>query len=71
MGQQKFRRPLLVEGNTVTGDYTLPAATTTTIGGVKMTAAIADSTEVTAPTTAEFNALLAALRTAGIITPSE
>ena len=34
-------------------------------------AAVPDSEEVTSPTVAEFNALLASLRAAGVITPSE
>lgn len=48
--------------------YTLPAATTSALGGVKMAAAVADAVE--APTKEEFNALLAALRAAGIISAS-
>ena len=48
--------------------YTLPAATTSALGGVKMAAAVADAVE--APTKEEFNALLAALRAAGIISTS-
>ena len=48
--------------------YTLPAATTSKLGGVKMAAAVADAVE--APTKEEFNALLAALRAAGIISTS-
>ena len=43
----------------------LPAATTTIAGIVKQAAAVADVTN--APTAEEFNALLAALRTAGIM----
>ncbi len=41
------------------------AATTSAAGTVKMAEAVADSEETNSPTTAEFNALLAALRTAG------
>lgn len=41
------------------------AATTSAAGTVKMAGAVADSEETNSPTTAEFNALLAALRTAG------
>lgn len=48
--------------------YTLPAATTSALGGVKMAAAVADA--AAAPTKEEFNALLAALRAAGIISTS-
>lgn len=45
--------------------YTLPAATTAAIGGVKQGAAVADA--AAAPTQSEFNALLASLRAAGVI----
>lgn len=45
--------------------YTLPAATTETLGGVKMAGAVSDVSA--APTQEEFNALLASLRTAGIV----
>lgn len=48
--------------------YTLPAATTSTLGGVKMAAAVADA--AAAPTQTEFNALLASLRAAGILASS-
>lgn len=51
---------------TIPPAYTLPAATTTTLGGVKQGAAIADLEEG-ADTVAEINKLLANLRTAGII----
>lgn len=44
-------------------------ATTEKAGVVKMAASVADSDEETSPTTAEFNALLASLRTAGILAP--
>lgn len=46
--------------------YTLPAATTAAIGGVKQGAKVADAAGDT-PTKAEFNALLAQLRNAGVI----
>lgn len=46
--------------------YTLPAATPTVLGGVKQAAKVADAAGE-APTKAEYNALLAALRTAGIL----
>lgn len=47
-------------------------ATTEKAGVVKMAASVADSEEETAPTTAEFNGLLAALRTSGALeTPEE
>lgn len=48
--------------------YTLPAATTSALGGVKMAAAVADV--AAAPTQTEFNALLASLRAAGILASS-
>ena len=48
--------------------YTLPAATTSALGGVKMAAAVADA--AAAPTMEEFNGLLTALRNAGIIAPN-
>ena len=48
--------------------YTLPAATTSVLGGVKQAAAVSDA--AAAPTMEEFNALLASLRTAGILASS-
>lgn len=45
--------------------YTLPAATTAALGGVKQATAVADV--AAAPTMEEFNGLLASLRTAGIL----
>lgn len=48
--------------------YTLPAATTSALGGVKMAAAVADAGA--APTMEEFNGLLASLRAAGILASS-
>lgn len=48
--------------------YTLPAATTSALGGVKMAAAVTDV--VAAPTMEEFNGLLASLRAAGILASS-
>lgn len=48
--------------------YTLPAATTSALGGVKMAAAVADT--AAAPTMEEFNGLLASLRAAGILASS-
>ena len=48
--------------------YTLPAATTGALGGVKQMAAITDLTA--APTMDDFNNLLAALRTAGMLAQS-
>lgn len=46
--------------------YTLPAATTTALGGVKQAAAVAEAAG-DAPTAAEFKALLDALKAAGIM----
>lgn len=48
--------------------YTLPAATTSSLGGVKKGSAVANA--AAAPTKEEFNALLASLRAAGIIASS-
>ena len=48
------------------GNYTPPAATTEIAGMVKQAAAVANAAGE-APTAAEYNALLAALRTAGVI----
>lgn len=48
--------------------YTLPAATTSALGGVKQAAVVPDA--AAAPTKEEFNALLASLRAAGIIASS-
>lgn len=48
--------------------YTLPAATTSALGGVKMAAAVSDA--AAAPTMEEFNSLLASLRAAGILESS-
>ena len=53
----------------VTGSVDLPAATTTAEGVVKQGAAVADAAS-TAPTAAEFKALLDSLRAAGIIATS-
>lgn len=48
--------------------YTLPEATADTLGGVRQAAAVPDVKEN--PTSEEFNALLAALRKAGILAES-
>ena len=48
--------------------YTLPAATTSSLGGVKKGSAVANA--AAAPTKEEFNALLASLRAAGILASS-
>ena len=45
--------------------YTLPAATTAALGGVRQAAAVSDV--AAAPTMEEFNSLLASLRAAGIL----
>jgi hypothetical protein len=47
--------------------YTLPAAVTLTIGGVKKGVAVANATDAASAIT-QVNALLASLRTAGVIT---
>lgn len=47
-------------------DYELPAATTSTLGGVKMAAHVASAAGDTV-TNAEFEALLDALEAAGIV----
>ncbi|WP_210395038.1 head fiber protein [Tatumella sp. OPLPL6] len=52
--------------DTSEGGYTLPAATTSTLGGVKQGVAVADAAGDT-PTKAEFTALLASLRASGAI----
>lgn len=49
--------------------YTLPAASASAIGGVKQGVAVADAAS-TAPTAAEFKALLDSLRDAGVIAES-
>ena len=48
--------------------YTLPAAKTNALGGVKQATAVADA--AAAPTQEEFNGLLASLRAAGILASS-
>ena len=48
------------------GTYTLPAATTSTLGGIKQAAAVADAVGEN-PTAAEFKALLDSLRTSGAL----
>ena len=57
---------MMIDTNTV---YSLPAATTAALGGVKQGVAVADAAS-TAPTAAEFKALLDSLRTAGVIAPA-
>ena len=49
--------------------YVLPAATTSSLGGVKMAAHVADAAGET-PTAAGFNGLVAALEAAGILSAS-
>ena len=76
-GEQGRQGPAGPRGNTgergpqgpAGASYTLPAATTAALGGVKMAAAVADA--AAAPTQGEFNALLTSLRNAGIIAPNE
>ncbi len=50
----------------MSGTAAMPAATTARVGGVKQGAAVADAAG-SAPTAAEFKALLDSLRDAGII----
>ena len=58
----------VAEGGAIDG---MPAATTTKVGGVKQAEAVADSTATSvADLKTNFNALLAALRTAGILAPN-
>lgn len=57
-----------LEQGVAEAEYTLPAATTAALGGVKQAAAVSDA--AAAPTQEEFNALLAALRAAGILASS-
>lgn len=57
-----------IEVSTPTDPVTIPAATTSSIGGVKKMAAQADSTATDiAGMAADFNALLAKARTAGLM----
>lgn len=53
----------------VNGSAAMPAATATKAGAVKQGVAVADAAS-TAPTAAEFKALLDSLRAAGIIATS-
>lgn len=48
--------------------YVLPEATSAALGGVLMGAAVADATDAATALT-QLNALLASLRTAGVIAP--
>lgn len=48
--------------------YTLPAATASVIGGVKRGVAVVNATDEPSAVT-QLNALLASLRTAGVIAP--
>lgn len=52
----------------VDAKYTAADATAAAAGLVKMAANVPQSAEATSPTTAEFNALLTALKAAGVIT---
>ena len=60
---------LEVTGELKAASVDLPAATADKAGAVKMGAAVADAAS-TAPTAAEFKALLDSLRAAGIIATS-
>lgn len=63
--EQGGKKLVLGSGSVIEG---LPVATTEAAGVVKQAAAVADAAST--PTKAEFNALLAALRAAGIIAPN-
>ncbi len=52
----------------IDGKYTAANATASTAGLVKMAANVPQSAEAASPTTAEFNALLTALKAAGVVT---
>jgi hypothetical protein len=66
-GKIKVDAGATVEGLQTSG-YSLPAATTDALGGVKKAASQADSVaEDAAGLVTDFNALLAKLRTAGIL----
>lgn len=49
------------------GDYLVDGLEAAKEAGARQGPAVADSTEAASPTTAEFNALLASLRAAGLI----
>jgi hypothetical protein len=63
--EQGGKKLVFGSGSVIEG---LPVATTEAAGVVKQAAAVADAAST--PTKAEFNALLAALRAAGIIAPN-
>lgn len=59
----------MLKDGTGGGSYTLPAATKTTLGGVKQSAAVAEAAGESVAK-AEFKALLDALKAAGIMANS-
>lgn len=67
MGVEKHKRPIMAPGyKDATGANIVPAATTTVAGKVKQSALVANAAGAN-PTKAEYDALLAALKTAGIM----
>ena len=68
-GYTKFTNVEVTGDLKMSGTAAMPAATKTKAGAVKQGAAVADAAS-TAPTAAEFKALLDSLRAAGIIATS-
>lgn len=68
-GYTKFTNLEVTGDLKMSGTAVMPAATADKAGAVKMGAAVADAAS-TAPTAAEFKALLDSLRAAGIIATS-
>lgn len=68
-GYTKFTNLEVTGDLKASGTINVPTATTSKAGVVKQGAAVADAAS-TAPTAAEFKALLDSLRTAGIIATS-
>lgn len=62
MGVKKEKQPMLVKGSALP----TPAATTSVAGSVKQSALVANAAGAN-PTKAEFDALLTALKNAGIM----
>lgn len=69
MGYTRFTNVEVTGELKMSGTAVMPAATADKAGAVKMGAAVADAAS-TAPTAAEFKALLDSLRAAGIIATS-
>ena len=68
-GYTKFTNVEVTGDLKMSGTADIPVATATKAGAVKQGVAVADAAS-TAPTAAEFKALLDSLRTAGIIATS-